>query len=50
MQHTRLLFVNDLNLCNKDSFGCCLQFQHSVYRDHSNAVIERGEYTEIDNL
>ena len=41
--HTRLLFVNDLNLCDKDSFGCWLQFQHSVYRDHSNTVIECGD-------
>ena len=37
MQHTRLLLVNGLNLCDKDSFGCCLQFQHSVYRNHSMA-------------
>ena len=50
MQHTRLLFVNDLNLCDKDSFGCCLQFQLSVYRDHSNTVIECGEYTKTDNF
>ena len=50
MQHTRLLFVNGLNLCDKDSFGCCPQFQHSVYRDHSNTVIECGEYTKTDNF
>ena len=32
--------VNDFNLCVKDSFEYCLQFQHSVYRDHSNIVME----------
>ena len=32
--------VNDFNLCDKDSFEYCLQFQHSVYRDHSNIVME----------
>ena len=25
------LFVNDFNLCDKDSFGYCLQCQHSIY-------------------
>ena len=32
--------VNGFNLCDKDSFGYCLQFQHSVYYDHSNTAIE----------
>ena len=32
--------LNDFNLRDKDSFGYYLQFQHSVYGDHSNTVIE----------
>ena len=39
-EHIWPLFVNDFNLYNKDSFGYCLQFQHTVYRDYSNAAIE----------
>ena len=44
---TRLLFVNDFNLYGKDSFGCCLQFQHSVYRDHSKTVAECGDILKL---